>query len=621
MADALEHSESENESAYSTDDTNDAATLPNARTRKRVRREKDWISNKRKKLRNAGKMYVNSKRVVVPPRVCGSDCKCSMGCFKKIQSTERMKILEEFNNLQDFDIQNAYLHGLIHRCDPKRRYTSKGSTSKRNNTFTYYVRSCGNEVHVCLKAFCNIHGVSVKRVRNVRTKGCTTPPLDQRGKHNNRPNQIPETTIYCVKQHILSFPRQTSHYSRKSNPNRRYLAPGLNISKMHRLYTQKCDELNWPSVTESAYRKVFCESFNFAFGSPRSDTCKTCDSLNCHIKDSTDEFSKEVFVKQLEAHHDVAELGFQSLRDDTDLVRNEPDSHILISFDLQQNLPTPHINTGLVFYLRQLWVYNLGIHNVGNGNGYMCMWSENVASRGSDEVASCLLNYVQSLRVKPKHLIAYSDSCGGQNKNFYMVCFWVYVILQGWFETVDHKFLTPGHTYLPSDRDFALIEKQKREGEFYVPSQLFSLVNDVRKNNPFTVASMRMEEFKSLKSFSKNFINRKKNTDKAPLHFQKISWFRFTKDRPFNVSVRYTLEQTEEWRTWNIGRRGGNATLLSSITLTNKYHGSNPINPKKFEDLMKMKAFIPKAYHSFYDSLTCHASDSDDTDAEYVDNE
>ena len=36
----------------------------------------------------------------------------------------------------------------------------------------------------------------------------TTPPIDQRGKHNNRPNRTFENTIECVKTHILSFPCQ-----------------------------------------------------------------------------------------------------------------------------------------------------------------------------------------------------------------------------------------------------------------------------------------------------------------------------------------------------------------------------------------------------------------------------
>ena len=84
------------------------------------------------------------------------------------------------------------------------------------------------------------------------------------------------------------------------------------------------------------------------------------------------------------------------------LLKKLSDSTLVISFNLQQNLPTPHIHTELVFYLRQLWVYNIGIHNCRTGDGYMCMRPENVAGCGSDEIASCLLNFCQ-------HLIAYND--------------------------------------------------------------------------------------------------------------------------------------------------------------------------------------------------------------------
>ncbi len=37
-----------------------------------------------------------------------------------------------------------------------------------------------------------------------------------------------------------------------------------------------------------------------------------------------------------------------------------------------------------------------------------------------------------------------------------------------WFDTVDHKFLTAGHTYLPSDRDVAVIEKRKKDNDIYL---------------------------------------------------------------------------------------------------------------------------------------------------------
>ena len=48
-----------------------------------------------------------------------------------------------------------------------------------------------------------------------------------------------------------------------------------------------------------------------------------------------------------------------------------------------------------------------------------------------------------------------------------------------------------------------------------------------------------------------------------------------------------------------------------------KYNSDNPIDKKKLEDLVKMKSFIPQAYHHFYDNLSCN----NDTDAEYVDSD
>ena len=49
---------------------------------------------------------------------------------------------------------------------------------------------------------------------------------------------------------------------------------------------------------------------------------------------------------------------------------------------------------------------------------HMQVWSEDIAGRGSDEIASCLLSYFQQHTADTCQLIAYSDLCGDQNKNF-----------------------------------------------------------------------------------------------------------------------------------------------------------------------------------------------------------
>ena len=54
-------------------------------------------------------------------------------------------------------------------------------------------------------------------------------------------------------------------------------------------------------------------------------------------------------------HHEKASQGYQSLHTDTKLAKDNPET-LVISFDLEQNLPVPTLTHSSMFYLRQLWV-------------------------------------------------------------------------------------------------------------------------------------------------------------------------------------------------------------------------------------------------------------------------
>ena len=54
-----------------------------------------------------------------------------------------------------------------------------------------------------------------------------------------------------------------------------------------------------------------------------------------------------------------AERAYQQLRENIALSQSDT-NHELLSFDLEQSLPTPVLTTNVVYYKRQLWTYNLG---------------------------------------------------------------------------------------------------------------------------------------------------------------------------------------------------------------------------------------------------------------------
>ena len=74
---------------------------------------------------------------------------------------------------------------------------------------------------------------------NAQTAIGGSPHSDKRGRHEPK-NKTSEAKTKAVKEHIESFPKYRSHYSRQDNPNRSYLSPALSVTKMYSLYKEKC---------------------------------------------------------------------------------------------------------------------------------------------------------------------------------------------------------------------------------------------------------------------------------------------------------------------------------------------------------------------------------------------
>lgn len=107
----------------------------------------------------------------------------------------------------------------------------------------------------------------------------------------------------------------------------------------------------------------------------------------------------------------------------SDMARAKTDPKFAcLTYDLEKTLPLPRIPTNIVFYKRQLWVYNAGIHVGSNDQGYCNIWVEGEAGRGALEVGSCLIKFIKNhVRDGVEKLVLWSDCCGGQNRNIKIV--------------------------------------------------------------------------------------------------------------------------------------------------------------------------------------------------------
>jgi len=313
-----------------------------------------------------------------------------MKCGDKISDDQRQTLLSTFYSL-DEDSKNNYIFHNITAYDPVMMRSN--ARKHRQKSYAYYVTIDARRIRICKCAFAVLHQISNSKIDHILQQvaaGQSAPKPACRGKHSNRPKKMSNEKIEQVKEHIQLFPAHSSHYSRHHNPHRIYLSPDLNINRMYSLYKSWCIEKNYEPVSARSYREVFNTQFNLGFGVPKSDTCTQCD------------------LGVSSEHKAAAEEAFAVQKQDKEMAKST-DSVYYITFDLQKTLPLPKLSTSIAFYLRQLWLYNLGIYLESKNctSPYFHIWTEADGGRGCSEVASCILAWTDILNVTECHLVCW----------------------------------------------------------------------------------------------------------------------------------------------------------------------------------------------------------------------
>ena len=73
-----------------------------------------------------------------------------------------------------------------------------------------------------------------------------------------------------IKEYLMSYHPQLSHYKLQNVPHKRYLEPHLTITAMWEDYKSKHGDISY-----IVYQRVF-QSENIGFGKPSQDDCDAC---------------------------------------------------------------------------------------------------------------------------------------------------------------------------------------------------------------------------------------------------------------------------------------------------------------------------------------------------------
>ena len=247
----------------------------------------------------------------------------------------------------------------------------------------------------------------------------------------------------------------------------------------------------------------------------------------------------------------------------------------------------------------------------------MYVWSEDLASRGSQEIGSCLFaHFKKHLPSTIKHLILYSDSCGGQNRNIKLTLMLKHYLASSNIESIEQKFFLSGHSYNSCDRNFGIIEKERKLHKVISrPSDWVNIIQSAKKREPkFTVTEMDSDDFFECETLTDIIVNRKVDKNK-----NKISWLDtrsilYKKDQLFDIII---TDDNNKRQVIDIQKRNVSKEKFTNSTLCHLYPFGREISKKKYDDLMQLIDYIPAEHRQFFRDLK-YENSSEDEDLDFA---
>ncbi|GBN49934.1 hypothetical protein AVEN_261383-1 [Araneus ventricosus] len=223
-----------------------------------------------------------------------------------------------------------------------------------------------------------------------------------------------------------------------------------------------------------------------------------------------------------------------------------------------------------------MWFYNFGVHIVTESQvvPQFFTWTEDVASRGSTEVASSLLT-----------LLEFNET------------------LRRYFKVIEYKFPEVGHSYL--DSDFGRINKNLRKHEtIFRPEKYREIVMKSGRNHYVTDMTAHIRNFKDLHN-KLQLTNRKRNFLNEKVAFRdSVKWIRVEEFGSY--LYKYCYDPYTPFKKVDLRKhiRGVKQRFkIGDFELKRTTDAGAKLTAEKIENIEQQLLFIKKEYDFFYESV------------------
>lgn len=406
------------------------------------------------------------------------------------------------------------------------------SCNKKVALWDYIFHSQRRNAIVRQKFLCNTLQIKKGRFATIQKKLLNGESLqDKRGKHENHPIPLTEEIKELINYHCNLIPNSESHYCREKTSLKYFDDPDLTLSKLYLLFSdfysavtgdEKCP------IDESTYCQYFNHHINFSFSKPRTDVCNVCfmyERSNCQMSSDIEDHKRKVDDYKILKQNLLAEKNI-----------------LCLEVDFGQNLPLPEIPVSDQFYKRLIWLNIFNVHVFGSHKrSYMYFFLEGKLKKGGNTVCNLILNAIErefKLDCYNK-IYLFSDSCPGQNKNYFVVSF--FSLLSAKFQIeVQHVYPVRGHSYCSCDRNFGMYGKKKKSTEVVETDEEYIRLIQTSRDPPFI--TLRESEYE-VKNFEP--ILQKDTNNLSKLQISKVVRLIYFPNGQINAYYDYNSEPVQ----------------------------------------------------------------------------